>query len=174
MMDKHFLFAASAMLIFSVPSGASAAEEECQALFVHSARNVAMEGDRIVMKGASPVVIYYCDHPVRMAGHLGVEEFLSSVSTGRESFAENPPSAVLSVVNGSDVSDVVVELVSEPTVSGGTLTYDDVRIIEGKAPAVAGPGSLFIDIIGRPRSPTSIAGVHRRHVRRCAAGVTCY
>ena len=33
-------------------------------------------------------------------------------------------------------------------------------------------------VIGRPLTPGSVAGVHRRHtrraVRRCAAGVTCY
>jgi hypothetical protein len=28
-------------------------------------------------------------------------------------------------------------------------------------------------VIGRPGTPRSVAGVHRRAVRRCAAGVTC-
>lgn len=28
--------------------------------------------------------------------------------------------------------------------------------------------------VGRPLSPVSVAGVARRSVRRCAAGVTCY
>lgn len=28
-------------------------------------------------------------------------------------------------------------------------------------------------VIGRPATPGSVAGVHRRAVRRCAAGVTC-
>jgi hypothetical protein len=28
--------------------------------------------------------------------------------------------------------------------------------------------------VGRPATPGSIAGVHRRAVRRCARGVTCY
>ena len=27
--------------------------------------------------------------------------------------------------------------------------------------------------VGRPLTPVSVAGVHRRAVRRCAAGVTC-
>jgi hypothetical protein len=41
--------------------------------------------------------------------------------------------------------------------------------------------SLSVDsaqaVVGRPATPGSVAGVHRRHerraVRRCAAGVTC-
>jgi hypothetical protein len=28
--------------------------------------------------------------------------------------------------------------------------------------------------VGRPATPVSVAGHHRRAVRRCAAGVTCY
>jgi hypothetical protein len=28
--------------------------------------------------------------------------------------------------------------------------------------------------VGRPATPMSVAGVHRRAVRRCARGVTCY
>ena len=28
--------------------------------------------------------------------------------------------------------------------------------------------------VGRPLTPVSVAGVARRSVRRCAAGVTCY
>jgi len=167
-----------ATLTLALPAKADAAEDECQALFVHSARNVAMDAGTIVMKGVSPVVIYFCDRPVRMAGHLSIEEFLSSVSSGKDNFAENPPNAVLSVVSGDEIVDVVVELAKKPTVNGDELTYSDVRIIEGEAPQTAGAGSLFIDIIGRPRSPMSIGGVHRRHVRhamrRCAAGVTCY
>jgi hypothetical protein len=69
-------------LALVLPAKADAAEDECQALFVHSARNVAMDAGTIVMKGESPVVIYFCDRPVRLAGHLSIEEFLSSVSSG--------------------------------------------------------------------------------------------
>jgi hypothetical protein len=29
-------------------------------------------------------------------------------------------------------------------------------------------------VVGRPLTPVSVAGVARRSVRRCAAGVTCY
>ena len=128
-MRRSSLLLVLAALVLAAPAKPSGAEEECQALFVHSAENISMESNRIVMKGASPVVIYFCDRPVRMAGHLSIKEFLSSVSEGRDSFAENPPNAVLSIVSEDDVSDVVVELVSEPTVNGHDLTYSDVRII---------------------------------------------
>lgn len=81
-------------------------------------------------------------------------------------------------MSGGEIAGVVVELTTKPEVKGDQLIYRDVRIIQGDVPEAAGPGSLFIEIIGRPLSPMSIAGVHRRHVRRavrrCAVGVTCW
>jgi hypothetical protein len=51
--------------------------------------------------------------------------------------------------------------------SGDTLTYD-VRVLEGNLPSTGGAASLFIDIIGRPLTPMSFAGVARRSARRAA------
>ena len=44
------------------------------------------------------------------------------------------------------------------------MTYG-IRILQGEAPKSGGPSSLFIYTIGRPLTPMSIAGVHRRHRR---------
>ena len=161
------------------PVGAAEPEEEtCNALFVLSARDVSMDATTLTMKGTSPTVIYFCDRPVRFAGHLSVEEFLSSVTKGKDSFVEDPPNAAVSILSGDEVHDVVVTLSKTPTVNGDELVYSDIKIIDGELPKVAGAGSVFIDVIGRPVTPGSVAGVHRRHRRRamsrCAAGVTCY
>jgi hypothetical protein len=157
---------------------AEQAEQTCNALFVHNAKDVSLVGDTLTMKGASPSVTFFCDRPVRFAGHLGVQEWLDSVSKGKDSFAEDPPNAALSILAGDQMLDVIVTLRNKPTVDGDTLVYTGVEIIDGEAPSTAGAGSLFIDVIGRPMSPGSVAGVHRRHrrraMRRCAAGVTCY
>ena len=61
------------------------------------------------------------------------------------------------------MSDVVVELM-EPHLHGTTLSYT-VQILDGEMAAVGGPNSLFIDVIGRPVSPVSVAGVNRRDRR---------
>jgi hypothetical protein len=47
----------------------------------------------------------------------------------------------------------------------GNLVFK-VSIIEGLPPEAAGRSALFIDTVGRPMSPGSVAGVHRRHRRR--------
>jgi hypothetical protein len=59
---------------------------------------------------------------------------------------------------------VVVKL-SKPRLSGKDLTYD-IKVIEGKVPPKGGACSVFIDIIGLPFTPLSIAGVARRTTRR--------
>jgi hypothetical protein len=93
------------MLATLALAGTVRAEEEaetCNALFVHSAQGVTLDADTLTMKGVSPTVIYFCDRPVRFAGHLSVEDFLDSVSKGKDSFAEDPPNAVVSIFSGEE------------------------------------------------------------------------
>ena len=71
---------------------------------------------------------------------------------------------MLSIFHPDMVSDVVVEL-TEPVMEGHQLTYT-VVILDGEMPAEGGPSALFIDVIGRPLSPVSVAGMHRRDRRR--------
>ena len=47
----------------------------------------------------------------------------------------------------------------------GDLLFE-VRVIEGTIPESGGESALFIDTVGHPLSPGSVAGVHRRHRRR--------
>jgi len=58
----------------------------------------------------------------------------------------------------------VVEL-QDPVLSGDNLTYT-VKLLQGEMPAQANDVSVFIDIIGRPLTPLSFAGVARRNFRR--------
>ncbi|MCG7521784.1 hypothetical protein [Ruegeria sp. Ofav3-42] len=148
--------------------------DECKALFVHNAGSVSMNGDTITMEDVSPIVTFFCDRPVRYAGVLSIQGFLDIVSEGDDSFAANPPNALLTIVSDSEQPvDVVVELPQRPTSGADSMTYPGVKVIKGEIPQSTGPGSLFIDHFGHPMSPGSVAGVHRRHerrhVRNCAA-----
>jgi hypothetical protein len=49
--------------------------------------------------------------------------------------------------------------------NGDSLTYD-VDVLDGRLPTSTGPCALFIDPFGRPLSPVSLAGMHRRERRR--------
>ena len=153
-----------AAILVSAP--AQAAEEECSALFVQTAEGMTSDGATLTLNGVNPIIIYFCDRPVRVAGHLSFDAFIEFVTQAEDSFIENPPNAAISVFGGGDeVTAVVVTLPTRPRASGGDLIYD-IKVLEGELPAVGGPIVLFIDSIGHPLSPNSIAGVHRRHERR--------
>jgi len=58
-----------------------------------------------------------------------------------------------------------VELTQQPVMSGNDVVFP-LALLEGELPQAGGETVIFIDPIGVPISPTSVAGVHRRHRRR--------
>ena len=74
---------------------------------------------------------------------------------GSDNFGENPPNAV------NDVALVLIE----PQLGGSDLSYA-IDSSEGDLTPSDGPVSPFIDMIGRPMTAGSVAGVHRRGRRR--------
>jgi hypothetical protein len=73
------------------------------------------------------------------------------------------PTAPPATVEDMFVQAVVV--ISDPTVTGDGLRYQ-IQTLQGSPPAKAGPCVLFIDPLGRPLSPVSVAGMRRRDMRR--------
>lgn len=138
--------------------------DEIEALFVQTAHNMSFEGGRLSLHTPAPTTLFFSDRPDRVTGHITTEEFVDSWDKGDDSFESNPPNAVLSIFHPDMVSDIVVEL-TEPELSGGDLSYT-VEILDGEMPASGGPSALFIDVIGRPMSPVSAGGMHRRDRRR--------
>ncbi|MCX6874460.1 MAG: hypothetical protein NTW21_11745 [Verrucomicrobia bacterium] len=132
-------------------------------LYVQNAKNVTLNQGKLVMRGVNPNTVCFTDRPDRLAGHLPTRNFVPLWSQGKDSFLKDPPNATLSVFSGDKVSDVVVEI-SNPVLSGDTLTYD-AKVLEGAASVKDGECSLFIDIIGCPRTPCSYAGAARRFYR---------
>ena len=86
---------------------------------------------------------------------------------GSDSFGKDPPNATVSVLNNdaTGVTDAVVVL-TNPKLEGDKLTFA-VEVLEGQL-AGNGPAAVFIDIIGRPLTPVSYAGVARRTAYRSA------
>ena len=133
-------------------------------LYVQNAKGVTLEKGKLVLRGVNSNTVCFTDRPARLAGHLPTSSFIPLWSQGKDSFLKDPPNATLSIFNGNKVSDLVVEI-SNPVLSGSNLTYD-VKVLEGAASARGGECSLFIDIIGCPRTPFSYAGAARRGFRR--------
>jgi hypothetical protein len=142
----------------------SAQADEFEALYAQSAAGMVYENDRLTLKGIAPTTLYFSDRPERITGHVPTEEFLDSWGEGDDSFAGDPPNAVLSIFSEDEVNDVVVVL-KDPALDGDQMSYQ-VDILDGEIPASGGASSLFIDMIGRPLTPVSVAGVRRRGRRR--------
>jgi hypothetical protein len=120
----------------------------------------------MTLVGFAPRTLYFTDRPNECAGYLNFDEFVRMVSEGPDSFEEDPPNATLVSLETDKVVNVVMNLAAAPRLEGQDLVFPEVKIIEGTPPAEAGISALFIDTIGRPLSPGSVAGVHRRHRRR--------
>lgn len=138
--------------------------DEIEALYVQTAASVDYKDGRLSLKGIAPTTLLFSDRPDRVTAHVPTDEFLASWGEGRNSFADDPPNAVLSTFAEDHVNDVVVVL-QAPALDGDQMSYE-VEILDGEMPASGGLSSLFIDVIGRPLSPISIAGVRRRGRRR--------
>ena len=140
--------------------------EEIESLFVQTARGLTTADGTITLKALSPSTLYFADRPQREVGHMSTEHFVNVWDEGENSFADDPPNAVVSYLdpNHEFPEDTVVVL-REPRLEGDDLTYS-VEVLDGTLPKETGPVALFIDPFGRPLSPVSVAGMNRRDRRR--------
>ena len=137
-------------------------------LIVMNSRGATLQGGKLVLTGMSPNSIIFADRPVRSAGHDLTSRIIEDWGTGADNFAKDPPNATVSGFSkdGSGIRDAVVVLKS-PKLEGDKLTFD-VDVLEGDLNGADGPASIFIDMIGRPFTPLSYAGVARRTAYRSA------
>jgi hypothetical protein len=77
----------------------------------------------------------------------------------------SPPTRLTPYWPGGDAPEEAVVVISDPAVTEDGLRYS-IQTLQGTLPAQAGPCVLFIDPLGRPLSPGSVAGVRRREMRR--------
>ena len=140
--------------------------EENQAMFVQTAHGSAQAGGRLTLSGLAPATMYFSDRPQRIVGHVSTADFVDLWDKGENSFEEDPPNAVLAFLEtGDDVPEDAVVVIRDPIIGDGSISYA-IDTLEGSVPASTGPCTLFIDPLGRPASPGSVGGAHRRARRR--------
>ncbi len=143
----------------------SAAGSDVEYMFAQTASRFGVNLDgRITLHGVSATTLFFSDRPYRLTGHVPTQDFVSQWGVGDGNFAEDPPNALLSIFEDDAVNDVVV-ILTEPKLANGDLSYA-VEVTDGDLMGSDGPVSLFIDMIGRPLTPMSVAGVRRRGRRR--------
>ena len=141
--------------------------DEIDAMFVQTAVEASTEGGVLTLHDVGASTLYFSDRPQRVVGHVTSEMFVDMWDEGENSFHDDPPNAVLAFLEpGDDAPEDVVIEIQNPRLEGSRLMYD-FKTLEGSVPAAAKGGvTLFIDPFGRPLSPVSAAGVHRRGRRR--------
>jgi hypothetical protein len=144
----------------------AATPEEIQELFVQTAHGAEHTDGRLVLRNVAPSTLFFSDRPQRIVGHLSTQEFVETWGEGDDSFASDPPNAVLSFIATGEMEpwNAVIEI-SDPMIAGSDLSYA-AKVLEGSLPTAAEGCTLFIDPIGRPLSPVSLAGMNRRGRRR--------
>lgn len=162
-------FLVGATVLAAAPAGSVLAEEtQADFLFVQTAKGMSFDrtANRLTLTGVSPVTLFFTDRPERIAGNMSTARFVPFWSDGPDSFQSDPPNADVSIIQDGKLRQTVVELM-DPVLSGEDLSYT-VKLIQGEMPESGAEVSLFIDIIGRPLTPVSVAGVDRRAFRRAA------
>lgn len=150
----------------AAPAQEAADDHKTEWLFVQNAHSVSLGDGVLTLEGISPTTVFFSDRPERQAAHGLTSEFVTYWTTGggSDNFKKDPPNATLSIVSADAADDIILTL-ANPRLDGETLSYD-VTIIEGEDSVEGGPCSLFVDVIGMPLTPVSVAGVDRRAVRR--------
>ncbi len=135
-------------------------------MFVQVASGSKSSDGQLTLSGVSPATLYFSDRPERVVGHMTNEQFVEAWSLGDDNFAADPPNAVLSFIDrGENRPEDCVVVLSNPKIDTDSVRYS-YQPLEGSVPQSSGACTLFIDPLGRPLSPVSIAGMRRRQRRR--------
>ena len=134
---------------FWISAAATEDEETVDFLFVQYAESVTLADGKLTLTGIQPETLYFSDRPDRIVGRENTKKFVEYWwKEGTDSFANNPPNAVLAVMSEPVPLDLVVVL-KEPVLEGDSLVYK-VEVLDGPDSGKGEACALFIDVIGRP------------------------
>ncbi len=163
-MDRRALLMAAGVTAVLPSFAAAETDEEVDFLFVQAAAKISLKDGLLRLETANPHTLYFSDRPDKISGILPTKDFVEHWDEGTDNFQEEPPNAVL-VLHQDDKPHVSVVVLRDPVYADGNLTYK-VEVTDGQKEIEGGWSTLFIDLIGRPLTPLSFAGVRRRTRRR--------
>ena len=146
---KTILTVATALVTGLFFSSSAIAEDAKPAewLFVHTAQTAEMTSDTTLVMPATRDIFAFTDRPNRMHGYMNAHEFVSLWDEGEgDTFKADPPNAVLTWVDGDEMKEAEVLILSAETVSHGRAIAYEVKleagdVVSGKLRAT----SMFAD-----------------------------
>ena len=146
---KTILTVATALITGLFFSSSAIAEDAKPAewLFVHTAKTAEMTSATTLVMPATRDIFAFTDRPNRQHGYLNAHEFVSLWDEGEgDTFKANPPNAVLTWVDGGEMKDAELLIVSAQTVSHGREIAYEVKLEAGETPVgKMGYASFFVD-----------------------------
>ena len=76
--------------------------DQIEALFVQSAHGLTSSAGTVTFHGLAHATLFFADRPQRVVGHLSSRKFVDQWGEGEDSFAEDPPNAVVSFLEDGD------------------------------------------------------------------------
>ena len=116
-------------------------------LFVHTAQTAEMTSATTLVMPVTRDIFAFTDRPNRMHGYMNAHEFVSlwDESEG-DTFKADPPNAVLTWVDGDEMKEVEVRIISAETVSHGRGISYEVKLEAGAMPeGNIDAASFFVD-----------------------------
>jgi hypothetical protein len=112
-------------------------------LFVQTAKGMTLDkaSGKLTLDGVSPVTAMFSDRPERIAANMNTAAFVPFWSKGKDSFLSDLPNADISLVEGSQLRQIVAVL-QDPVPRGDNLSYS-VKVLEGEN---AGQGSRRLGV----------------------------
>lgn len=130
-------------------------ESRAEILFVQNAHGVSLKDGKLRLKRVGASTVFFSDRPQRIAGHVPTAVFIGHWGEGgKDSFAADPPNGAVSILEGEELQEIVVELMN-PRWESTDLIYD-VKVLEGNKTAEGGACSLFIDDAFIVTNPTVV------------------
>jgi hypothetical protein len=146
---KHILTVATVLITGLFFSSSATAEDAKPAewLFVHTAETAEMTSATTLVMPVTRDIFAFTDRPNRMHGYMNAHEFVSLWDEGEgDTFKADPPNAVLTWVDGGEMKEAELLIISAETVSHGREISYGVKLEAGElSVGKTGPASIFID-----------------------------
>ena len=118
-------------------------------LFVHTAQTAEMTSATTLVMPVTRDIFAFTDRPNRMHSYMNAHEFVSLWDEGEgDTFKADPPNAVLTWVDGDEMKEVELLIISAETVSNGRGISYEVKLEAGDSPeGNIGFASFFVDAV---------------------------
>ena len=145
MMRKLNVIVAVTMIALTAPALAMT-DGSPEWLFVHTADEVEMEEEGVLVVPVDREIFAFTDRPYRQHHYINAHEFISLWNGSQDSFENDPPNAVLTWLADGEVHEAEVELVDAAVADYGRNIVYRIDLESGIVlPEEARRVSLFVD-----------------------------